>query len=75
MQTITIQANESFLKEAIELLKNFAKKSNEEIEITFDEFPEYESRFDEYLEDIKAFERGELETMSLAELKQELSKW
>ena len=40
MQTITIQANESFLKEAVELLKNFAKKSNEEIEISFDEFQE-----------------------------------
>ncbi|NLK67402.1 MAG: hypothetical protein GX282_08010 [Campylobacteraceae bacterium] len=65
MQTITIQANESFLKEAVELLKNFAKKSNEEIEISFDEFPEYESRFDEYLEDIEAFEKGELEVYPL----------
>lgn len=34
MKTITIQANQSFLDEAIKLLKNLAKEQNQELNIS-----------------------------------------
>lgn len=71
MQTITIQANESFLNEIKELITQKAKALNEKVFINQD----YKSKFDEYEADIEAYYTSGLKTLTMDEMKAKISKW
>lgn len=72
MRTINITARESFLDEVVKLLRILAKERNEKDVLISQE---YESRFNEYRDDIRAYDNGKLETLSIDELREEAKNW
>lgn len=72
MRTINITARESFLDEVVKLLRILAKERNEKDVLISQE---YESRFDEYRDDIRAYDDGKLKTLSIDELREEAKNW
>lgn len=76
MQTITIQANESFIKKIVSILETTAKAEDEKIDIKFQDYisepnqpelsPKDEARFRDTLD---KYYKGELNFITLDELK------
>lgn len=66
MQTITIQANESFIKEIKEMIKHKAKALNEKVSFKNESKAiKVDTIKEQLLQDIKDYKAGKLETQPL----------